>query len=143
MRCAVVVAIVCVASSVARAQPAAAGATRFDGDWTVTMSCPTNTEKSAARGYKRQFPATVKDGMLRGEIGAVDAPGWLRLDGRIDGEGSARLDAHGRTGDPDYAVNQPPPSSPYTFHIEARFDGARGTGRRLETRVCTFVFDRR
>ena len=107
------------------------------------MNCPSNTEKSAARGYKRQFPARVSAGVLSGEIGVAEAPGGLRIDGRIGADGSALFDAHGRTGDPDYAVNQPPPSSPYAFHIDARFDAAHGTGRRLEQRVCSFAFDRR
>jgi hypothetical protein len=131
-------------SPLAVAQPSEGpGADRFDGDWTVTMVCPNNTEKSAARGYKRQFPARVKDGVLRGEIGSADSAGWLRLDGRIGVDGNAMLDAHGRTGDPDYAVNQPPSSSPYAYHVEARFEGSRGSGRRLEQRVCNFAFERR
>jgi len=130
--------------STASAQPSGAGpSSRFDGDWIVTMSCPNNTEKSAARGYKRQFPAQVKDGVLRGEIGVAESAGWLRIEGPIGADGSARLDAHGRTGDPDYAVAHPPPSSPYSFHIDARFDGARGSGHRLEQRVCDFAFERR
>lgn len=133
----------CAVSTLAPAQPSGGGGgDRFDGDWIVTMNCPSNTEKSAARGYKRQFPALVKGGVLHGEIGAAESAGWLRIDGRIGADGSALLDAHGRTGDPDYAVNQPPPSSPYAFHVEARFDGARGNGRRLEQRVCNFVFER-
>jgi hypothetical protein len=144
MRHVTVIGLVCAVSSLTQAQPSeTGGAARFDGEWTITMSCPSNTEKSAARGYKRQFPARVKDGVLSGEIGAADMPGWLRIDGRIGADGSALLDAHGRTGDPDYAVNQPPPSSPYAFHVEARFEGARGSGRRLEARVCNFGFERR
>jgi hypothetical protein len=136
--------LLCIACSSTPAQPgSAANSSRFDGDWTVTMSCATNTEKTAARGYKRQFPAVVKDGTLRGEIGAAEQPGWLLVEGPIGADGHARLDARGRTGDPEYAVGQPPPSSPYSFHIDARFDGAHGDGRRLETRTCTFAFDRR
>jgi hypothetical protein len=131
-------------STTASAQPSAGNVVgRFEGDWLVTMTCPNNTEKSAARGYKRQFPAQVKDGVLHGEIGVADAPGWLRIDGRIDADGSARFDAYGRTGDPDFAVGQPPPSSPYAFHIDARFEGTRGSGRRLEQRICNFAFERR
>ena len=131
-------------SAPAIAQPSASSAARgFEGDWLVTMTCPNNTERSAARGYKRQFPAQVKDGVLHGEIGVADAAGWLRIDGPIGADGSARFDAHGRTGDPDHAVGQPPSSTPYSFHIEARFEGARGSGRRLEQRVCNFTFERR
>jgi hypothetical protein len=126
------------------AQPSGSASTApFDGDWQVTMTCPDNTEKSAARGYKRQFPARVKNGMLQGEIGVAESAGWLRIEGPIGADGSARLDAKGRTGDPDHAVQHPPPSSPYSFHIDARFEATRGTGRRLEQRVCNFVFERR
>jgi hypothetical protein len=132
------------ASSAALAQASGAAAgSRFDGDWLVTMSCPSNTEDSAARGYRRQFPAQVKDGILSGEDGTAGGPGWLRIGGPIGGDGSARLDARGRTGNPEYAVDHPPSSSPYAFHIEARFDPAHGTGKRLEARVCTFAFDRK
>jgi hypothetical protein len=131
-------------SAPAVAQPSPSASTpSFDGDWQVTMTCPDNTEKSAARGYKRQFPAQVKNGVLRGEIGVAESAGWLRIEGPIGADGSARLDANGRTGDPDHAVQHPPPSSPYSFHIDARFEGARGSGRRLEQRVCNFVFARR
>ena len=109
----------------------------------MTINCPSNTENSAARCYKRQFAARVNRGVPSGESGVADSPGWLRIDGRIGADGTALFDAHGRTGDPDYAVNHPPPSSPYAYHIEARFDAAHGTGRRLEQRVCSFAFDRR
>jgi hypothetical protein len=125
-------------------QPSTAGSmSSFDGDWQVTMTCPNNTERSAARGYKRQFPAQVKNGTLHGEIGVAESPGWLRIEGPIGADGTARLDARGRTGDPDYAAQHPPPSSPYAFHIDARFEGARGSGRRVEQRVCDFAFERR
>jgi hypothetical protein len=125
-------------------QPSGSDSTSsFDGDWQVTMTCPNNTEKSAARGYKRQFPAQVKNGVLRGEIGVAESAGWLRIEGPIGADGNAGLDARGRTGDPDYAAQHPPPSSPYAYHIDARFEGARGSGRRLEQRVCNFAFERR
>ena len=132
--------MLCSASVVAQSVDTSA---RFDGDWLVTITCPNNTERSAARGYKRQFPARVSDGRIVGEIGTENGPGWLRIEGQIGADGNAMLDARGRTGDPEFAVNQPPPSSPYAYHVEARFDGRRGTGRRLEQRVCSFDFVRR
>jgi hypothetical protein len=135
------------ASSLAWAQPAAPASApagdRFDGDWLVTMSCPTNTEKSAALGYKRQLDAQVKDGFLRAEIGIEDAPNFLRIGGRIGADGSALFNARGRTGNPDYAAAHPPSSSPYAFRIEARFDASHGSGKRLEQRECSFAFDRK
>ena len=142
-----VAALLVAAFSLASAQsspPASAAAgDRFDGDWLVTMSCPTNTEKSAALGYKRQFTAQVKNGLLRGETGTEDAPGFLRVGGPIGSDASALLHARGRTGNPDFAAAHPPSSSPYGFSVEARFDGAHGSGRRLEQRECSFSFDRK
>jgi hypothetical protein len=135
--------LVVLASSTAFAQRAADSGARFDGDWLVTISCPTNTERSAARGYKLQFPARVSDGRIFGERGNESGPGWLRIEGAIGGDGKALLDAHGRTGDPEFAVNQPPPSSKFSYHIEAQFEDGHGTGRRLEQRVCNFDFVRR
>jgi hypothetical protein len=125
------------------AQVAPASGARFDGAWLVTMFCPNNTERSAARGYKQQFPARVSDGRLLGEHGAEGSPGWLRIEGPIGADGNALFEAHGRTGDPEFAVQHPPPSSPYAFNVEARFDGDRGSGRRLEQRACSFEFARR
>jgi len=130
------------APALAQASVAAAGS-RFDGDWLVTMTCPTNTEDSAARGYKRQFPAQVKEGVLTGEDGTQGAPGSLRIGGTIGADGSAVLAARGRTGNPEYAVDHPPSSSPYSFRIEARFEAGHGSGRRIEARVCAFAFDRK
>jgi hypothetical protein len=131
------------ASSTAPAQNAPDGGDRFDGDWLVTINCPSNTESSAARGYKLQFAAHVSGGNMVGERGNEDGPGWLRIEGRIGVDGKALLDAHGRTGDPEFAVRQPPPASKFSYHIEARFEGGHGTGRRLEQRVCNFDFVRR
>jgi len=143
MRQLLIATFVCMSSSPALAQSAPEGGTRFDGDWLVTLACPSNTESSAARGYKLQFPARVSGGRLLGERGAESGPGWLRIEGQIGADGKALLDAHGRTGDPEFAVKQPPPSSPYSYHIDARFEGERGSGRRLEQRVCNFEFVRR
>jgi hypothetical protein len=142
MRCRSFVLAGSLAASLSFAQPVAQP-TPFDGDWLVSMSCPSNTENSAARGYKRQFPATVRDGVLHGEIGVAEAPGWLRIEGRVDGDGSALLEASGRTGDPDFAVAHPPSSTAYAYRIEARFEPSRGTGKRLDQRVCSFVFERK
>jgi hypothetical protein len=132
------------AASFAAAQPASAPVGgRFDGAWLVTLVCPNNTEKSAARGYRRQFVAQVKDSALRGESLTETSPGWIRIEGRIGADGSALLDAHGRTGDPEFAVSHPAQSSPYAYHVDAHFDAAHGSGRRIEQRVCSFEFERR
>jgi hypothetical protein len=92
----------------------------FVAFFATALSTPAVAQPSG----KRQFPAQVKNGVLRGETGVAESAGWLRIEGPIGADGSARLDANGRTGDPDHAVQHPPPSSPYSFHIDARFEGA-------------------
>lgn len=52
----------------------------------------------------------------------------------------AGRDARGMTGDPRYAANQLDRGSAYAYHADARFDGARGTATRIETRPCTLTF---
>ena len=132
---------VALAPRLAGAQAAsAADASRFDGAWIVRIDCPSNTEESAAKGYKYDFPATVSAGYLAGHQGEESAPGSLRIEGPIQPDGSAEFLARGRTGNPDYAVKRPSSGTPYSYRIKARFEGTRGTGSRLETRICNFVF---
>ncbi len=122
----------------ARAEPS-----RFDGAWDVTIDCPSNSEPSNAKGYTYRFPAIVRDGALVGGRGKADEPGSLHVEGPIADDGSAMLQATGRTGDPAYAARHPSFGSPYGYRIKAQFDEARGTGTRLEARACSFVFVRR
>jgi hypothetical protein len=131
------------APSLVWAQPAAsAPGTPFDGAWTVRIDCPNNTEESAAKGYRYEFPASVAQGWLTGAHLEPDMPGSLRIEGRIGADGEALLEAHGRTGNPDYAAKRPGSGTPYAYRIKARFDAREGTGTRLETRVCNFTFRR-
>jgi hypothetical protein len=130
-----------IAPGLACAQPAGpADPGRFDGAWIVRIDCPSNTEESGAKGYRYDFPATVTRGRLSGSHGDDDAPGSLRIEGPIEADGSAELLARGRTGNPNYAVNRPSSGTAYSYRIKARFEGARGTGARVEPRVCNFVF---
>ena len=58
----------------------------FDGNWLATISCP---NAAGALGYSYQFPAQIRDGVLRGEHLAAGHPGWLMLNGSIRPDGSA------------------------------------------------------
>ena len=116
------------------------GAGRFDGAWNVTIDCPKHSD--GAFGYVLEFVAQVKDGFLRGEQGSEGAPGSLRLQGNIQPEGGARLDAKGYTGDPKYNVKGVSSGVPYAYQVAARFEGTRGTGQRLQTRTCDLTFIR-
>lgn len=111
---------------------------RFDGKWDVTLDCPTHTDGAFAYTYR--FVAAVQDGALRGENGIEGRPSWLLLTGTIQPDGSARLDARGLTGDPEYTVKRAFKSLPYRYHVDARFEGTRGSGRRIELRRCDLHF---
>ena len=118
----------------------AGSAARFDGAWNVTIVCAPTAD--GALGYTLQFVAQVKDGFLRGDQGIEGSSGWLRLEGPIQPDGSARLDARGLTSDPKYNIKGAPKGSPLGYHVAARFEGTRGTGNRLELRACDLRFAR-
>lgn len=116
---------------------------QFDGKWNVRISCPSNTEDSGAKGYSYDFLASVENGALSGSYGEQGAAGSLRIEGQIYADGSAELQAQGRTGIPDYAVKKPSAGTAYSYRIKGQFERTRGTGTRLEARVCNFTFTRR
>jgi len=120
------------------AAPGAAG--RFDGSWNVTVEC--GKAADGALGYTVSLVAVVKDGFLLGEQGTEGSSGWLRLSGRIQPDGTAMLDASGITGDPKYNVKAVQRGTPYAYQVAAKFDGARGSGRRLQVRECALTFAR-
>jgi class 3 adenylate cyclase len=128
--------------SAERAAIAPAGATgnaaRFDGTWTVTNVCTATAD--GAQGFKYDFVAKVKDGYLRGDRGTEGNADWLRLQGQIQPDGSAMLDARGTTGDPKYSMKGVVRGTPFGYHVAARFEGASGTGKRLELRPCEMRF---
>ena len=114
---------------------------RFDGTWDVTLVCPTHTD--GGLGYIYQFVTGVQDGVLHGQHGSEGSPGSLTLKGKIQPDGSASLDARGHTADPSYSVGRAPRSTAYSYHITARFEGSRGTGSRVEARICNLSFVKR
>ncbi len=116
------------------------GQVRFDGNWDVTLVCPTD---SLAHGYTLFiFMAQVKNGNLHGQHGTVGQPRWLANDGPIRSDGIATLNARGLTNDPANSPFQPKPGTAYFYTIEARFNGVQGGGKRVELRPCTFTFHR-
>jgi class 3 adenylate cyclase len=128
------------ASAAAAPASAAASGARYDGAWSVTVACAPAEGGSA---YKLEFFAQVKDNFLRGEHGVEGKPGWLRLEGAIQPDGNATLDARGVTGDPKYNIKGVAQGIAYTYHVAAHFDSDRGTGRRLELRACDLRFAKR
>jgi hypothetical protein len=113
----------------------------FDGSWTVTVSCP--PDPGGARGYNLIFDAQVSNGTLRGLYGTEGRAPWLRLEGQVQPNGAAALFAHGQTGNPDVAIGHLNTGTPYSYRVSAQFEGARGSGRRIDVRPCTLGFVRR
>jgi hypothetical protein len=110
---------------------------QFDGTWNTIVSCQNEQD---ALGYAFEFPSNVKDGVLHGEKGVKNTPGWLQIDGPIAADGTARLFADGLVGAAPYAVGHRPAGSQYGYHVDAKFTGQYGIGHRVEGRPCTVEF---
>jgi hypothetical protein len=130
----------------ASASSATPDAGRFGGRWNVTLVCPKAPD--GALPWTIEFIADVKEAMLHGEHGLKGQPGWLSLDGRIQPDGVANLEARGITGDARYNLNRTAQSVPFEHDVTAHFDGARGTGNwrayqsNGQFRTCDFTFGR-
>ncbi|WP_042298399.1 hypothetical protein [Paraburkholderia bannensis] len=133
-RAAALLGIVCGALLTQPAQSAG----KFDGTWSVTLTCQTGPD--GAYSYTFHFPATVVDGVLHGERGDKGRGGWFTLDGKIEPDGSSTLIGQGLTSAPGYSVGHLDPRTPYEYSVSAHFDAASGTGSRTTTRQCDFVF---
>ena len=94
-----------------RASPGSAG--RFDGMWNVTIVCQKHPD--GASGYTVHYIALVKDGFLRATYGTEGTANSLRLQGDIQPDGSAKLDAKGLTGDPKFNIKGTPSGVPYGY----------------------------
>lgn len=125
------------------AQSPADTATRFDGAWNVTLTCPPHSDDEDAKGYVHRFPADVKDGVLRGTHGTEGQPSWHLLSGTIAPNGTAALTLDGIVGNPDYAINNAQRGKPYSYRVRAQFEPASGSGQRVGRRKCDFAFKRR
>lgn len=122
----------------------AAGPTPFDGEWSVTLDCPFHeNDKNDAKGYRYQFPATVKNGAFRGSQGKEGEPSWFLLTGTIAPDGKADLKGEGIVGRQAAAANNSQRGTPYTYRVRAQFEKDKGTGERIGTRKCDFTFVRR
>ena len=112
---------------------------RFDGSWNVVVFCPASDDAPASAF---RFMAGVKDGVLHGERGSAGSRGSMILDGTIQADGIARLDARGITNDADDVLGRASAESPYAYRVAARFEGTHGLGARIEGRVCHLNFTR-
>lgn len=121
---------------------ALAQASKFDGAWNVTLSCPATNEGGGAKGYTHMFRAEVKDGNLLGLYGKEGELGSQRLSGHIANDGVADLRLDGIVNNPEYAINKTQTGKAFTYHVRAKFEQSSGTGQRTSGRVCEFRFSR-
>ena len=127
--------IVALSPAIARAQ----GAQPFDGRWNTTVTC-----KSAKDPAGAKFVTEVRDGVLGGQVGTEDAPGFLRIDGKITPAGVGHVYAKGRSVAGDAVSGRElPPGTEYTYYILAKFEGKSGSGNRVEGRKCEIRFEKR
>jgi TolB-like protein len=111
---------------------------RFDGDWNTNIAC---APLRGGQSYHIHLKARVKEGVFHGQHGTDGIGPFLTLDGKINPDGSAYISAKGLTGDPKYTIGGKfPKNSRYTYHIDANFSDFRGTGDRIEARVCNVIF---
>jgi hypothetical protein len=93
---------------------------------------------AVAQQFDRQITSQVKDGVFDGQIGTVNQPNSLTVDGAIQLDGSSELFIQGFTSDPAFTVGQVATGTKYSYHVVAKFEGTSGTGARLELRPCSF-----
>jgi hypothetical protein len=138
MRTEIVALLLVLAPWAARAAPPEAPS-RFDGAWTTNVSCP---DTDGAKGFTYDLPTTIENGVLHAERKREGEPGHLVIDGRVGPDGHAELYAKGVVGASQYAVGQAPAGTGYGYHVNALFQDASGTGRRVEGRHCDLTFTR-
>lgn len=73
--------------------------TSFYGSSATTVTCENSR---GGLGYSYQFLNTVKDGAFHGLHGTVGEPGYLKIDGKIEPDGTGRLYARGMIGSREY-----------------------------------------
>lgn len=110
---------------------------QFDGTWNTIVSCPNFQD---ALGFASQFQSRIKDGVLHGEKGTKNTPGWLTIDGPIAADGTANFFADGLVGAAAYAVGHQPAGTQFGYHIDTKFSAQSGNGHRVEGRPCTIEF---
>src|ERR1700722_16947461 len=111
----------------------------FDGAWAVPVDCPASPAGDAAFFYA--FKAQVAGDVIHGEHGTANQPGWFRIDGVIQADGKANLQAAGVTGSARYGAD-PTKSAPYRHPVSAHFTAQHGAGSWTASRVCDLTFDR-
>jgi hypothetical protein len=117
---------------------------RYDGTYTTHLACVAHGETPA---YKWEFPSEVKDNPFHGQHGEEGGSGYLVIDGRINDDGSAKLEAKGTLTHNNAHGIFAMKGNNYSYNIKAQFDDTKGTGQRdagagVLGRDCSFEFDK-
>ncbi len=126
--------------ALAAADPAlGAGATPFDGVWTVAVDCASIGD---VEGYNWRFQAVVSSGFMSGFYRSETTSAIGHITGRIRPDGGALLTMVGRTGPEQRSFGHPRPGAPFHYTVDAHFDGQSGSGKRNEQRPCALTFNK-
>jgi hypothetical protein len=109
---------------------------RFDGNWDAKLTCE-DTDKSS--GYTYTFRSAIKNSELHGEKGKNGKPGWLLMEGKIDADGTAKLNVDGIVANANAAGGRAS-GTEYHYQIDANFTLDAGSGKRTKGRACTVEF---
>ena len=117
---------------------------RYDGTYTTHLACVAHGETPA---YKWEFPSEVKDNVFHGQHGEEGGPGYLVIDGKINDDGTAKLEAKGTVTHNNAHGIFAMKGNNYSYNIKSQFDDTKGTGQRdagagVLGRYCTFEFDK-
>ncbi len=117
-----------------------AHAASFDGTWSVLQVCETTSD--GARGYTWRYDADVKGGRFVGQYRNKGQVPSMTLEGQIQADGSATLNASGISGNADYNAKFAQAQTPISFQVSAKFEASKGSGNRLGSRACKFTFSK-
>lgn len=118
-------------------------AEKFDGSWLTKLTCP---PKGNTEGYTWQFVGVIQNNNFHGERGTAGEPGYYTLDGKLAGNGTAKLTGQGIVTSRKYArsvfAHQ---GADYSYEVKAQFQETTGTGTKSEGlgivgRTCTIEF---
>jgi hypothetical protein len=121
------------------AKPPTLDPARFDGTWNVTIECE---PYKVAAGYRLQFLAQVKEGVIDAQNGVTGEPSSLTMTGKISADGNGSVAVRGLTGNPTTTLNREARGTSYGYRANVRFEGSRGSGNRVEARPCSLTFVR-
>ena len=121
-----------------------AAGNRFDGNWTINMSCDASEHMPA---YSWTFAGMITNGAFHGQHGEEGGPGYLVVDGPVNADGSAKLHAKGTVQKGKAGLVTQLKGNKYDYYIEAKFTENSGTGKRDEGagilgRPCSFEFNK-